>query len=439
VIALLLANLLMLALGAGLLPLLGAARSRRDLLVRLPLAYPVGIAATGIVSAHLSLAHLAVGRVALPLLAAVVLAGGLARLPGGSRRLRPRFEPSYVVLLLAVVLCLRAARLLAVKPLLEFDGWAIWATRARALYEYGHPVAPVFTDPTYPALQYPLLLPSLEALDFRFLGHFDGTLVHLQLAGLALAFVGGAWTLLRERVQPLLLAAVLLAIVAAPTFFNQLQTNYADIPLAMFVALGVASLTTRQLPLAALFLGAAALTKNEGELFALAALVAAAAVAPRRRLRPLGWCAFAVVAIDLPWRIWVQAHHLQTRDYALSNLVDPTYLWRTRGRVGPAASELWTQLWRLDSFSLVVVLAAAGLGLGLLLHRSRVAVFAATWLVLSFAGLLLIYWISRNPLTSHLDNTSDRTIDSLVFGSALLVPVLLAVEREAEPGELRRD
>jgi hypothetical protein len=45
-----------------------------------------------------------------------------------------------------------------------------------------------------------LLLPSLEAVDSRFLGHFDGTLVHLQLAGLALAFVGGAWTLLRDRV-----------------------------------------------------------------------------------------------------------------------------------------------------------------------------------------------------------------------------------------------
>jgi hypothetical protein len=63
-------------------------------------------------------------------------------------------------------------------------------------------------------------------------------------------------------------------------------------------------------------------------------------------------------------------------------------------------------------------------------------VFAATWLVLSFAGLLLIYWISRNPLTSHLYNTSDRTIDSLVFGAALLVPVLFGVEREPEPGQL---
>jgi hypothetical protein len=77
--------------------------------------------------------------------------------------------------------------------------------------------------------------------------------------------------------------------------------------------------------------------------------------------------------------------------------------------------------------------------LGLLLHRSRAAVFAAAWLGLSFGGLLLIYWISRTPLTSHLYNTSDRTIDSLVFAGALLVPVLVAVERDPEPGELGRD
>jgi hypothetical protein len=436
VIALLVANVLMLAVGAGLLPLLRAARTRTELLVRLPLAYPVGVAATGIVSAHLALIHVPVGRIGLPIFAVVALGAGLPRLRGGTGARALRFEPSYLLLGFAVLLCFRAARLFAVKPLLEFDGWAIWATRARTLYDYGHPIAPVFTDPTYPALQYPLLLPSLEAVDFRFLGRFDGTLIHLQLAALALAFVGGAWTLLRNRVQPTLLAAVLLAIVAAPTFFNQLQTNYADVPLSIFVALGVAALATRQLPVAALFLGAAALTKNEGEMFVLAAFLAAAAVTPRRQLRALGTCALAVLAIDLPWRLWVQVHHLPTRDYALSNLIDPAYLWDHRGRVGPSVSELWTQLWRLDSFSFVVPLVVVGLGVGLLLVRSRAALFAVAWLFLSFTGLLLIYWISRNPVTNHLYNTSDRTIDSLVFGGALLVPLLLAFEREPEPGEL---
>ena len=42
-----------------------------------------------------------------------------------------------------------------------------------------------------------------------------------------------------------------------------------------------------------------------------------------------------------------------------------------------------------------------------------------------FAGLVAIYWISTNPLTNHLYNSSDRTIDALVIGSALLAPVLI--------------
>jgi hypothetical protein len=437
VIPIAVANLLMLALGAGLLPFLGAASTRRELVVRLPLAYAVGLAATGIASAHLALVHVPVGRAGLPLLAAASVAAGAWRLRRDREplRLRLHVEPAYIVLALALVLFVRALRLFAVKPLLEFDGWAIWATRARALYDYGHPIAPVFTDPVYPALQYPLLLPSLEALDFRFLGRFDGALLHLQLAGFALAFLGGAWVLLRDHVRPLLLASVLLAIVAAPTFFAQLQTNYADVPLAIFVALGLASLATGRHRLAALFLGAAALTKNEGEMFALAALVAGVVVVPRRRWLDLAACAVGVLVIDMPWRIWVQAHHLPTRDYALSNLFHPAYLWDHRSRVRPAAGELWTQLGRHDAFGYLWLLVLGAVVVGLLL-RQRAAFFAAAWLVLSFVGLLLIYWISRNPLTSHLYNTSDRTIDSLVFGAALLVPVLLAVQREPEPGEL---
>ena len=48
----------------------------------------------------------------------------------------------------------------------------------------------------------------------------------------------------------------------------------------------------------------------------------------------------------------------------------------------------------------------------------------------SFGALVAIYWISTNPLTSHLENSSDRTIDSLVIAGGLLVPVLLFDERE---------
>jgi hypothetical protein len=324
----------------------------------------------------------------------------------------------------------------------ETDGWAIWGLRARALYDFGHPLAPVFTDPSgsYQALQHPLLLPALEAVDFRFMGAFDPTLLHLQLFGIGIAFVTGAWYLLRNHTSPLLLASVLLAEVTAPTFFNQLETNLADMPLALFVALGVASLATwlrtgaaGLLPAAALFLGAAALTKNEGEAFALTAFGAAALVTERRRLRPLGLAAASVLALDLPWRLWLWLHHVTIAEYSLGSLTSPTYLWAQRGRVGPAASELWAQIWRFDSFSYVVPLVVLGLLGGALTRRYRAVGFGAAWLVLSFAALVSVYWISALPIGSHLSNSSDRTIDSLVFGGALLVPALLGTGRPPEP------
>ena len=59
------ANLLMLVVGLGLLPLLGAARSWRQLVSRCGLAYLCGVVLVGIMSAHLALVHVAVGWVGL--------------------------------------------------------------------------------------------------------------------------------------------------------------------------------------------------------------------------------------------------------------------------------------------------------------------------------------------------------------------------------------
>jgi hypothetical protein len=445
--ALVVANLLLLVLGTGLLPLLRLAETRRELLTRLPLAYAVGVAAGGILAAHLSLVHVPVGRIGLPLLAAGALALGLRRVwPAPPRRRLPwrQSEVAAVAVLgVTAAFAIPAARLYVVKPLVESDGWVIWGTRARTLFEYGHPIAPVFTDPTFPALQHPLLLPALEALDSRFMGSFDGTLLHLQFLGFAAAFVGGAWILLRMHAPPLLLAATLLAIVTAPSFFLQLGTNFADIPLAMSLALGLAALAawlrtgaTGLLPATALFFGAAALTKNEGELFAATAFVAALVVARAGQRRPLAWAALATLALDLPWRIWIELHDAKIAEYSLSYFFDLAYLADRRDRIWPSAHELLIQIWRRESWSYLLLLIAFGFVSAFVLRRFRLALFGLLWLGLSFAGLVAIYWISTNPLTNHLFNSSDRTIVTFLVAGALLVPVLLAPDSEPEAVEL---
>jgi hypothetical protein len=434
VVLLCVANVLMLAVGAGLLPLLQLAETPRELAVRLPLAYAVGLAATGTIGAELALVDVPLGRIGLPLLAAASLGLGVRRLHWRMGRRAP-FRPSLatVVPLLAIgAYVANAARLFTVKPLLENDGWALWGVRARALYDFGHPVAPVFTESWYPALQYPLFLPELEAIDFRFMGAFDGTVIHLQELGLAAAFVGGAWTLLRSHASPLVLAVSLLAIVTAPAFFAQLQKNEADVPVAMLVALGVAALAAwlrsgerGLLPAAVLFLAAGALTKNEGEIFVLASFIAAFALVHRAQRRPLAVALAAVVALVLPWHVWLLAHRVTATAFSLTHLLHPHYLTSHWFRVVSAQHQLLAHVQLASSTSRLSLLAAVGVAAALLMGAVRVTAFGVAWLLLSFGGLLCVYWASPLPLYPDLSHSADRTIDTLVIGAVLLVPVLL--------------
>jgi hypothetical protein len=414
---------------------------------RLGLAYIVGVAVVGIATAHLALVHVPIG-----LLELVVVAVALVLYRWRRRPIRPRLpeRPDLaggVLLVLALGLIVKATAAFAVRPLIEWDGWAIWAMKARALFDFGGAQHDVFTTAPYAPLQHPLLLPALEATGFRAIGRYDGTLIHLQLALLALGFAVGLWTLLRERVSAPLAGVAVFAIVAAESVLRQLAGNLADIPLALFVALGLVCLgrwvleaDRGLLALAALFLGAATLTKPEGLLFATAALLAAI-VAWRR---DLVWGALGVAAIYAPWRIFVAVHHLQNQEYSLGDAVNPSYLADRSERVRPALSGVWHQVWA-SGWSWLVPFALLSLAAALLARKWRLSAFAAIWAGLSFCGIVLVFWISVVPIQLTLLWAAYRTVASLVIGAAALAPLLageawrttriraVSVERSTEP------
>jgi len=448
-------NALYFVVGVGLLPLLRIAGDRAALLARLPLAYPVGMAAAGIVAAHLALLDVPVGLVELVLIAAVILFLGLRRLPAaGEPRNRltlgpePRWSRAVGVgaLLVALVLLGHAWATYELRPLLEWDGWAIWGTRARALYEFGGATGPVFTSEVYLPLQHPLLLPSLEAIDYRAMGVYDPALAHVQLALYAIGFLLAFVALLRDRVPFGLVGLSVLAILSAEPVLKQLSTNLADVPLAFFVALGLVG-TGRWLaggerwPLVAgaLFLGAATMTKGEGLFFALAALLALAPFA-RSRWRELAFAALAVVLIVLPWRLFVAIEDLPLVEYRFRNAFSPGYLSDNSDRVEPAVRGLGGEIFSLD-WGLLAAFFAAALVAGLLARRYALAAFAALWTALAFLGLVLVYWISTIPIELALVWSGDRTIVTIVVGAAALAALLageaLAAGKRAEDVERR--
>jgi hypothetical protein len=395
----------------------------------------------------LALVNVPLGVPAVAVLAAVALASGLRRFRSEEvAASEPRIWGSRLIGVAALVqtglLLSVAGSAFAVRPLWEWDGWAIWGLKARALYAFGGVSNPVFESHVYAhhMQDYPLFVPALEATAYRAIGGVDEQLVHLQLLGLAVGFVGALWALLRPRVPAELLGLSLLAIVAAPGVLDALAANYADVPLAIFVALGVAALArwllepqARTLPWAALFLACAALTKNEGAVFATAALVAALVFARRRR--PLLAVAACVYAPLVPWRVFIAVHHLHDQALRASDF-RPSSLAHQTHRISPAASRLVQELLFTHHGLLVPMALVAAIG-AFAAGRGRLVLFGALWFGLSFGGLVLAYWASPLQLDWYLATSAPRIVLPLIIGGAALAPLFAGETWRSALGELR--
>ena len=392
-------------------------------LLRAPLgaAYLAGLAVTGILSAHLALVHVSFGRIALALLAAASLVVTW-RVPPRDWAVRGRPSAWGVAGLASLVaLLVHAWPTFAARPLIDYDGWAIWAMKAKALALLGWADPALFASAgAVPAhLDYPLLLPSLEAVAIRAMGGFDPRLIHLQFLLFGIAGIAALHGLLRDRVPGWLLWPVLVALAYAPAVSGQLLTAYADMPLALFVAAGVLAgarwvddAQPRTLALATLFLGAACLTKNEGVIFTAAAY--GGLLLATRRFRPILISALAVEAMLLPWQIWLAVHRINSNTLLGRHVLDahPGIVRDAlRGLLDRALSPgQWSLLALL--FVVAVVLAAG----------SRLAVYAGAWALLSLLGLAWVYAVS--PLDWSLDSSGNRVIDSVLVGAAALTPLL---------------
>jgi hypothetical protein len=435
-------NVAYLAVGAAALVLPGWVSREPVTWYRLGAAYPVGVVVVVVPASYLALARVPVSATAT--VVGVVLVGIAAwRLKVWRRGFaRPRIgNGSFVARLIGLViavLLVYALRTFATRPLLEWDSWVVWMSKARLLYADPSAAPAALRSGSYGQAPYPLGLPTLEALGFSAMGRFDGMVIAVQFLFLAMAFPIALWSLLRARARSWMVALTSLVIVCAPQILFQLLTRYADVPLGLFVGLGLAAgaawaVSRRSerwlLGAFALFVGMAGIMKSEGFLFALAACVALAATTllARNRARAVD-AAIAiggVLAIALPWQLYCAAYGLSTQDYDLGNMMRPSYLSAHADRLGPTVSELWTQLTDAHAWGLLTWVILLALLAGMLAARWRLLTFAGVWLFLAIGGLLMTYWISVLPVESHLTNTSNRTIVSLLIGGAAMVPLFV--------------
>ncbi len=243
----------------------------------------------------------------------------------------------------------------AVKPMVDWDSWAIWGTKAHYLTVLGAADAGVFQNHAFDIihLDYPILQPTLQALSMQ--GGWDPGMAHLQLIVLVGAALWAMIGLCHGRIPLEIPSLAVLFLAFQPWFVNGALSGYADIPVAVVATCALVALLRfsldgdrRILAVGAVCAGAAGLIKNEGTLFVLAAFVAVAvAVLVARRaqaLRPLGVAAGAVVLIWAPWRLYVAIHGIPSIDYHLGSAFDPSFLRAQYGRVDPATNAVWGQV-----------------------------------------------------------------------------------------------
>lgn len=415
---------------------------------RLGAAYLFGLVVVTVPASYLALVEVPVSWTATAVgIVVVALAGARAARSWPRRRSAGRLRTAWPtpgglagagIGVVAAALLLYASRTFAIRPLVDWDSWAVWTAKAKLLHADPSLAPAALRSGNYGQTPYPLALPTLEALGFGAMGQYDGTVIGVQFILLAFGFPLALWSLLRAWARPWMIALTSLAIVGSPQVLYQLMTHYADVPLGLFVGLGLAAGAAWLLAppgrgwllgCFVVFLGMAGLMKSEGFLFAVAGAVALAVAtlraADRHRLVEAGIGIAALLAVIFPWRIYCAVYDLSTPDYDLGHVTDISYLRAHSDRVRPAAAELWRQLTAMNKWGLLVWVIILALLAAALSASWRLLAFAGTWVVLAAGGLLLTYWVSTLPLGSNLTNTSYRTIVSLLIGAGALAPLLV--------------
>jgi hypothetical protein len=314
-----------------------------------------------------------------------------------------------------------------VRGLTEWDSWSIWARKGEMIFYTGSLPKDFFASSAYAFMHadYPLLIPVFESIHFRAMGTVNTQAIHWQFWLLLVGFIWALLYLGLRRGTFFEWLPIVVAVSIVPAVYSQLLTAYADVPMALFLALGLlflgewlAARDGRMLALAILMLVGSANTKNEGLMAAVIALVVAGVVTllgPRRsHLRPLGLGALGFAAGILPWRIWLAAEGIHGDVPVLKGL-NPSFLADQIDRLRPSVKAMYLQLIDQASWLYIIPLGAALILVSLFVAgRRSLAVFYLATGLLAFAAIVWVYWITpTEPLDFYLATSAYRVVGVL--------------------------
>jgi hypothetical protein len=235
---------------------------------------------------------------------------------------------------LVLLICIQFAGLMIIalgRPLDTWDSWVNWAMKARVIFTENGFGPALYADPSrvITHLDYPLLLPLLQAWVFTWLGVPDDRLAALPGLFFYLTMIGAMYAGARRwGARPAIAALPAAALACLPGLADLAAIGFADLPVAALVTVAAIYLvdwlrTGARGPLLAASLAAGLLpwTKREGwillAIFALAALLAGIMV-HRGLQRVLADAAIflgGAAVLAGPWLVFTIVHRIPNPDY----------------------------------------------------------------------------------------------------------------------------
>jgi hypothetical protein len=292
----------------------------------------------------------------------------------------------------------------------DWDAWGIWNMRARFLESDGalahRAWSPALGENTH--AEYPLLLSSFVARSWAF-GRSSSAAVPAAasyvffLALIALAAGGVA----AHRGETLgLLAAMTLA--STPALLHQVPAQYADIPLACYIAGAIVFVLLDRPLLAGVFAGCAAWTKDEGLLFLAVLLAVTAAWKRRAALAALAGALPATVLVVI-FKTWLARGNTSLLSVSLP---EAARRLSDAGRYGATLTALGREFANMGAGWYHPILPLIALAVALRFDRGhrRDAVYCGALSALLLTGYFGVYILANNDLNWLLQTSVNRVL-----------------------------
>jgi Dolichyl-phosphate-mannose-protein mannosyltransferase len=305
-----------------------------------------------------------------------------------------------------------------IKPIESYDAVAIYAIKAKIFYLAHSIPADYFTriSGLYPHPDYPLSIPLAETFIYTFLGTFNDQLVKVIFPLFFVGILGMLYFAVRRfasRAYALLFTFLLASI---PQFNSYAANAYQDLPLAYYYFTSAIFLFKwiedrdrfQYLLVSAIMAGLAGWTKNEGMLYCIINCVVIMSFAlldirgrSWRTVRSLALYLSIIFVIMLPWAWIKKSAGIVNGEIDLVNL-NPSY------KIGPIFYEFQKQFFGPKKWNILFPVAAFIMIVNYKKLFKGVCKYIAISLVLSVAGYIVFYMISRVEINYFLGKTWSR-------------------------------